>query len=161
MKKISLIAAIGQNSVIGNDNKMPWHLPADLKFFKQTTMGKSILMGRKTWDSIGKPLPGRKNIVISRNNAFNPDGATIADNLQDAITAADSEEVMIIGGATIYQQSMPLADHLYITRINHHFEGDAFFPKIDPLSWKDGYFYPHKADKNNPYDYDFIRYDRI
>ncbi len=161
MKKISLIAAMGQNRVIGNNNKLPWHLPADLQFFKNTTTGKSIVMGRRTWDSIGRPLPGRKNIVITRNNNFAPKGVTVANSLENAIAAADSEEVMIIGGATIYEQSMPLADHLYITRINHYFEGNVFFPEIDPIHWEENFCHSHKADEKNRFDYDFVSYDRL
>jgi dihydrofolate reductase len=130
--KISLIAAMGENRVIGVDNRMPWHLSADLKRFRQITLGKPILMGRRTHESIGKPLPGRENIVLTRDSAYQSPGCTLVHNRDQAVRAAgDAPELMVIGGAGLYQEFLPLADRLYLTLIQHTFEGDTFFPTID------------------------------
>ena len=124
----SLIVAVSQNGVIGKNNQLPWHLPADLKHFKQLTMGHPILMGRKTFESIGKPLPGRTNIVITHQDHFACCGAVTAPSLEKALElGANEPEVFIIGGAAIFKQAMPLADKLYLTLIHKDFEGDAYF----------------------------------
>ena len=134
--KISIIAAIAQNNAIGLNNQLIWHLPTDLLFFKKTTLNCTIIMGRKTFDSIGKALPKRKNIIISNNLNFNAPGCLVVQNIHEAIAQADSQEVFIVGGASIYEQSMHIADKLYITHVHHNFDADTFFPKIDANLWK-------------------------
>ncbi|GDX55444.1 dihydrofolate reductase [Methylophilaceae bacterium] len=136
MPKLSIIVAMSSNRVIGVNNSLPWHLSEDLKHFKTLTTGHTIIMGRKTYESIGKPLPNRRNIVISRNlNAFYG-GVEVVHSLEDAFsTASNDEEVFIIGGSNIYEQSLHLVEHLYITEIKKSFEGDAFFPEIDKSLW--------------------------
>lgn len=129
---ISLIVAHDKNHVIGYENDMPWHLPGDLQYFKEMTMGKPIIMGRKTFESIGRPLPGRRNIVITRNESYAAQGIETVPSLDAALALVkDVPEIMIIGGAQIFEQSLPLADKLYITLIDHEFKGDTFFPKYD------------------------------
>ncbi|MEI6868793.1 MAG: dihydrofolate reductase [Methylophilaceae bacterium] len=136
MPKLSIIVAMSSNRVIGVNNSLPWHLSEDLKHFKTLTTGHTIIMGRKTYESIGKPLPNRRNIVISRNlNAFYG-GIEVVHSLEDAFsTSSNDDEVFIIGGSNIYEQSLHLAEHLYITEIKKAFEGDAFFPEIDKSLW--------------------------
>ena len=136
MPKLSIIVAMSSNRVIGVNNYLPWHLSEDLKHFKTLTTGHTIIMGRKTYESIGKPLPNRRNIVISRNlNAFYG-GVEVVHSLEDAFsTSSNDEEVFIIGGSNIYEQSLHLVEHLYITEIKKAFEGDAFFPEIDKSLW--------------------------
>ncbi len=138
----SLIVAVADNGVIGNDNQLPWRISADLKYFKQVTMGKPIIMGRLTYESIGKPLPGRSNIVVTRNIAWQAEGVERAGDFSEALAIAkkiadDSglEEVMIIGGATIYREALPQADRLYLTRVHTEVDGDAFFPDLDINEW--------------------------
>lgn len=134
---ISLLVAYDLNRVIGIDNKMPWHIPEELKYFKKVTMGKAIVMGRKTYESIGRPLPGRLNIIITRNEGYSADGAEVVHDLHEAIERGKeySDEVVIIGGSEIFNLSMPMADRLYITIIRKQYEGDTFFPELDD-SWK-------------------------
>jgi dihydrofolate reductase len=141
--KVALIVAVSQNRVIGRDNQLPWHLPEDLQYFKSVTMGKPILMGRKTFDSIGRPLPGRANIVITRDLSWTAEGVVVVHSLDDAIAAGkeactmtDCDEIMIIGGAQIYHDSLPMADKLYLTKVEAVVEGDAFFPQIDSNQWQ-------------------------
>ena len=150
---ISLIVAHDENRVIGYENAMPWHLPGDLQYFKKMTMGKPVIMGRKTFESIGRPLPGRRNIVITRNEAYNAESIEVVTSLEAAIVlAGDVEEIMIIGGEQIFTQSLPLADRLYITLINHTFTGDTYFPPYEgwkmvsseePLTAPEGYTYQY------------------
>ena len=129
---ISLIVAHDKNRVIGYENKMPWHLPGDLQYFKEVTMGKPIIMGRKTFESIGRPLPGRRNIVITRNKQYNSDGIETVSSLDEALMLTkNDEEVMIIGGEQIFRLALPLANRLYITQINAEFNGDTFFPSYE------------------------------
>jgi len=161
MTSLSLIAAMDDNRLIGNKNRLPWHLPADLAFFKRTTMGKPIVMGRKTYDSIGKPLPGRRNIVITRDADFGAEGCEVANSIEAAMSLTrDDDEVMLIGGASLYQQTIGRARQLYITRIHHIFEGDTWFPEIDPGQWKEENREDFEADHNNHYAYSFIKYVR-
>lgn len=143
--KLSLIVAAAQNGVIGRDNQLPWHLPEDLKYFKATTLGKPIIMGRKTFASIGKPLPGRTNIVITRQSGWSAAGVLIAQSVEQAVTMGRevgsqqqpaAEEVMVIGGAEIYRHALPIADRVYLTRIHADVEGDAYFPELPPGEWK-------------------------
>ena len=126
---ISLIVAIGKNNVIGDKNTIPWKLPADIRYFKEKTMGKPVVMGRKTFESIGKPLPGRENIIITRDPDYKAEGCTVVHSVDEAVKAAEgSEELMVIGGAQIYKEFFPIANKLYITNIDKEFEGDTYFP---------------------------------
>jgi dihydrofolate reductase len=160
--KISIIVAMAANGVIGNDNELPWHLPADLKHFKQTTMGKPILMGRKTWESIGRPLPGRTNIVITRDSAYSAAGCIVVNSIEAAIAAAgEQDEVMVIGGAELYRQVLPCADTIYLTRIHASFDGDTRFPEISDTEWQQLERVDHEADEKNLQDYSFIRLERV
>lgn len=165
--KIALMAAMAENRTVGINNALPWHLPEDLKYFKRTTSGKAIIMGRKTYESIGRPLPNRTNIVISRNPEFQAEGIRVVPTLEEAIELAESvneingvDEVMVIGGAAIYELALPKADRLYLTHVHADVHGDAFFPEVDFKQFKqvarDDYF----ADDKNPYDYSFVIYDR-
>lgn len=135
---ISLIVAVSDNHVIGKDNALPWHLSADLRHFKQQTLGKPIIMGRKTWQSIGKALPGRRNIVMSRDGRFDAQGAEVVDSLASAVAlAGDAPEIMIIGGAAVYADAMPLAQRVLLTRVHVTVDdGDAFFPALDDAEWR-------------------------
>ena len=132
---ISFIVAHDKNRVIGYQNGMPWHLPGELKYFKEMTMGKPVVMGRKTFESIGRPLPGRRNIVITRNADYHVEGIEVVSSLEKALELAkEAPEIMIIGGAQIFEQAMPLADKLYVTIIDHEFPGDTYFPNYE--GWK-------------------------
>ena len=158
---ISIIAAIGNNWVVGINNKLPWDLPADMEHFRQKTLGKPVIMGQKTLESIGKPLPGRTNIVLTLDENFHPQGCTVAHSIEEALGAAkDFEEVMICGGVSIYKQFLPLADRMYLTRIKNDFEGDAFFPEFDWEDWKEVERIEHPAGDGNPYKYSFITLER-
>ena len=163
--RIALIAAMAANRVIGKGNQMPWHLPADLKHFKRLTLGKPVIMGRKTFESIGsKPLPGRVNIVISSNEHYAPVGVVIARDLSQALSIAEGhalDEIMVIGGATIYQQAIALADRLYLTFIQLNVVGgDAFFPDLRQYKWHELNSESHTPDEANPYNYSFVTYER-
>ncbi len=156
---VNLIVAIDEKNGIGKDNKLPWHLPADLKHFKTLTTGHSILMGRKTFDSIGKALPNRRNIVISRQQDLIVEGAEVVQSLQDAFKlCVDEKEVFVIGGAQIFEQSLPFADILYLTVIHHNFDADTFFPEIEKNTWIKESSIRHEADDKNIYSYTFIKY---
>lgn len=158
---LSIISAMDENRLIGCNNALPWHLPADMAFFKQTTMNKPILMGRKTFESIGRPLPGRRNIIISRDTSYRIDGCDTANNIQAALELiADQPEAMLIGGASLYQQTMDLADRLYITEIQDKFSGDAWFPAIDPAQWRETWREQHQPDDKNIYPYAFVKYQK-
>lgn len=140
--RISIIAAAARNNVIGRSNQLPWHLPEDLRYFKQVTLGKPVIMGRKTFESIGRPLPGRLNLVVTRQRDWQAEGVLVAPSLEAAIQAAQTassesvEELMIIGGAEIYGAAMPLASRIYLTRVDIEVEGDAVFPAIDERVWR-------------------------
>lgn len=151
-----------QNRLIGKDNGLPWRLPADLQFFKKVTMAKPIIMGRKTFESIGRPLPGRRNIIITRDVSYHAEGCEVVFSPEQAIDSIrDNDEVMVIGGANIYQQLLPEADRLYLTRVDGKFEGDAWFPEVNFKQWKLLEKEDHKADENNDCDYSFEIYQRI
>lgn len=153
---ISIIAAASQNGIIGANNKLPWRLPADLKRFKELTLGHPILMGRKTFESIGKPLPGRTNIVITRQKEFACCGAITASSLEEALRlCGEAEEVFAIGGATIYEQALPLADKIYLTVIHQDFEGDARFT-FDKKSWREVSRQDFAPDAANPHSFSFL-----
>jgi dihydrofolate reductase len=160
---ISIIVAMAENRVIGNHNQLPWHLPADLKHFKDITTGSPILMGRKTYESIGRPLPNRTNIVMTSDNTFKAPGCIIVTGIEDAMMYAENNnvrELFIIGGATIYQQFLPKTDRIYLTIIHHAFEGDTYFPEIDLLKWTETSAETYTSDANNPYAYTFLVLDR-
>lgn len=159
--KIAIIAAMGANRVIGNRNALPWRLPADLKHFKTVTMGKPMIMGRKTWVSIGRPLPGRRSIVVTRDPMFRAEGCEIAHSLQAALKMAEpADEVAIIGGAQLFDEALPVADKLYLTVIDHLFQGDVYFPPIDATRWKEVTREEHASDGANLYRYRFLVYER-
>lgn len=158
---ISLIAAMDRNRLIGNNNALPWHLPADFAHFKQLTMGKPILMGHKTFDSIGKPLPGRNNIVLSRSSGLDIEGVTVVNNVEQALQAAGTaEELMVIGGSAVYKMLLPTAQRMYLTEVDAEFEGDAWFPEFDASQWRQAASKQRAADGNNPYSCRFVTYER-
>ncbi len=162
--KISSIVAVSNNNVIGVDNDLPWHLPADLKHFKTTTSGHCILMGRKSYDSIGRPLPKRTNIVVTRNKEFYHSGLEIVHSISDGILAAQNtgvEELFIIGGSNIYEQTIELWDRLFLTKVDTYIDnGTAFFPELDMTKWVLTSEVKHLADEKNPYNYTFCTYER-
>ncbi|PJG85273.1 type 3 dihydrofolate reductase [Conservatibacter flavescens] len=152
----SLIVAMTQNHVIGKDNQMPWHLPADLAWFRQNTTGKPVIMGRKTFESIGRPLPKRTNIVLSRH-PFDHENVIWADSLESAVNfAKNSPEIMLIGGGELFKQALPQADRLYLTIIQTELVGDTFFPELNWAQWHIEQETWHPADENNPYDLRFL-----
>ncbi len=154
---ISLVVAMSANRVIGNNNQLPWHLPADLKHFKTVTMGHPIVMGRKTFESIGKPLPGRRNVVVTRQQNLEICGCEVFNSLDNVLTALeDEQEIMIIGGADIFAQSLPMADRIYLTIIDAEIEGDAFLPEWDESDWSEVSRETHQPDDKNRYVYHFI-----
>ncbi len=157
---ISMIWAMGRDNALGCKNRMPWHIPADFAYFKKVTMGKPVIMGRKTFESIGKPLPGRKNIIITGNKAFEAQGCSIAGSAEEAIALAGEEEAFVIGGAEIYRAFLPSADNLYITQIDETFEADTFFPELDYSQWEMVSSLPGVRDEKNPYDYRFLVFKR-
>ncbi len=166
MKK-ALIVAMAQNRVIGRNNKLPWYLPNDLKYFKQVTMGKPIIMGRLTFESIGKPLPGRVNIVVTRNRDWQAEGVRVTHSLEDAYDLAASiadidgrDEVMVIGGDQIYRAALPLANRLYLTEVHAQVDGDAYFPAFDRSDWQEVAREDFAASEPNPYAYSFVVLDR-
>jgi len=160
--KVSLIVAMATNRAIGLNNQMPWHLSADLKKFKAITMGSPILMGRKTFESIGKPLPGRTNIIISRNADYKQDGCLVFNTIEDAMVACHKyEEVFVIGGATFYKVMIDKADALYLTQINQSFEADTFFPEIQAQEWKEITREDIDHDSSVDFSYSFLKLERV
>lgn len=156
--KISMIAAMAHYRVIGKDNQMPWHLPADLAHFKRVTLGKPVLMGRKTFESIGRPLPGRRNLVISRNPDYQAEGIEVVGSVEAALAllaGSSVEELMVIGGGHLYAEMLPSADCLYLTRIDLAVEGDTRFPAFDDGQWQRVDCESHPADEKNPHPYSF------
>jgi dihydrofolate reductase len=159
--RIALIAALARNGVIGRDNRLPWRLPADLQHFKQLTLGKPVVMGRRTWDSIGGPLPGRTNIVITRAAGLQAQGCVVVHDIEAALQAAgDAEEVMILGGANLYGQLLPCASRLYLTEVQADVAGDAVFPEFDRGQWRELQRVSHRADERNEFAYDFVVLER-
>jgi len=159
--KISAIVATDKNNAIGKNNQLLWHLPADLKFFKTVTMGCPIVMGRKTYESIGRLLPGRTNIIISRNSDYVVEGALVANSLQNAISLASNQHIFIIGGAEIYKQAMPIVTELYRTLVNSTFEADTFFPEIKSTEFQLTWEECHEFDEKNRFDYCFQKWERL
>jgi dihydrofolate reductase len=163
MKIIAIVAA-AENGVIGEAGEIPWYLQEDFKFFKKTTLGHHIIMGRKTFDSIGKPLPKRRNIVLTRNPFFLAAGVLATDDLTEALQIAETEgaeQVFIIGGGTIYEQSLPLCDAIYYTEVATTVSGDTFFPKLDPETWTKTPLFSHQADEKNDFDFTVFLLERI
>jgi dihydrofolate reductase len=161
--KISLIVAMSSNRAIGLDGQMPWHLSADLKRFKQITMGYPILMGRLTFESIGRPLPGRTNIIVSRNPTYKPEGCIVLDSVETAISHGCqlADEVFVIGGSTLYEATLPIADTLYITQINRDFVGDTFFPDFDRNQWVEVQREDLADDAKVGFTYSFLKLQKI
>jgi dihydrofolate reductase len=158
---LSIIAAMAKNRVIGRANRLPWHLPADLAHFKRLTLGKPIVMGRKTWESLPGLLPHRTHIVVSRNTEFAAEGALLAGNLDDALRlAGEVDEVMVIGGANLYRQTLPMASRLHLTLVDAEVDGDAFFPRYDAAEWRELAREHHVADERNAFDYAFLTLER-
>ena len=158
---LTLIAAIARNGVIGVDNRLPWRLRADLKHFKALTLGHTVIMGRKTWDSLParfRPLPGRRNIVVTRDGSYRAEGATVANSLPAAVIEADGGEAFVIGGAELYAAALPLADRLQLTEIDAAFEGDTHFPAIDHDQWRETTRETHRDEAG--FDYAFVSYQR-
>jgi dihydrofolate reductase len=158
---ISIIVAAAENGVIGAGGQLPWKLSDDLKRFKAVTMGKPIVMGRKTWESIGRPLPGRQNIVITRQAGFEAAGCDVVASPQDAVAlAGEADEIMVIGGSQVYDLFLPEADRVYLTRVHADVEGDAFFAVLDQDEWRMVSDERHRADERNEFDYSFRLYER-
>lgn len=167
MIRLAAIVAAAENGVIGRNNALPWQLSEDLKYFKRMTMGKPIVMGRKTFESIGKPLPGRTNIVITRNPLYRAEGIKVVPSLDEALLLAEDvalidgvEELVVIGGAEIYRESIPRADRLYLTEVHASVEGDAVLPEIDWSKWREVSRELHLAVQPNRYNYSFVVYER-
>lgn len=166
-----MIAAIAENAVIGVDNKLPWHLPGDLQYFKSVTMGKPLLMGRKTFESLGKPLPGRPHIIITRDKHYNVDSfqnCYVVHDVGEVLRLAEnlalvntSDEVVVIGGAEIYKVMLPKAERLYVTEVHANVDGDTYFPDYDKTQWREVGRELFKASGSNPYDYSFVVFARI
>jgi dihydrofolate reductase len=160
---VSLLVAASENNVIGKDNQLPWHLPNDLKYFKNLTWGMPILMGRKTFDSIGKPLPGRKSIVITRNGDWRHDGVDVVHSIEEATQKAESygvKEIFVIGGAEIFKTSLSTANRVYLTRIHQDFDGDVYFPEVSDKEWELTTSRFCKADEKNIYDHTYQVWNR-
>lgn len=158
---LTIVVAISENRAIGKDNKLLWHLPKDLKHFKDITTGHTVIMGRKTYDSVGRPLPNRRNIIITRQD-ITINGCEVVNSLEAAIALCeDEEEVFIVGGAEIYRQAIKLTDRIYLTVVHQRFEADSFFPQIDTKDWKEVYREDHHPDEKNLLPYSFITYERV
>lgn len=160
---VTIVVAMGENRGIGSNNQMLWHLPKDLKHFKDITSGHPVVMGRKTFESIGKPLPNRTNIVISRKNDWFEEGVLIVGSIKEAIKFAKKidEDIFIIGGGNIYTQTMDIADRIELTTVKADIEADTFFPEIDKKGWRKVQETCHEKDEKNPYDFCFETYERI
>lgn len=163
--KLSAIVATDLNGTIGKANEIPWYLPADLKFFKRTTIGAPVIMGRKTYESIGRPLPKRTNIVLTRDPFYVGNGIVVVHSLEEALmldVCREAEDVFIIGGGEIYRQSMPLVERVFLTIVDTEIEdGEAFFPSLDQEEWEETWNEEHKADEKNELDYRFSKWERL
>jgi dihydrofolate reductase len=161
LPNLSIIAAIAENGIIGRDNKLPWHMPADLAHFKRLTMGKPIIMGRRTWESLPGLLPYRTHIVVTRDPAYAAAGGFVVHSLQEAIDfAGDADEMMIAGGAMLYAEALPIASRLYLTYMHHCFDGDALFPCFEGSEWRELSRERHEPDDRNPIPYSFVTLER-
>lgn len=159
-KTVAAIVATGLNNAIGKNNKLLWHLPADLKFFKATTMGCPVVMGRKTYESIGRLLPGRKNIIVTRNPKYVIEGAEMFQSTQEAIASCQEEKIFVIGGAEIYRQTLSLCSEVFRTLVHAVFEADTFFPDLEPEGFKKVWEEKHLADEKNAFDYTYEKWVR-
>lgn len=159
--QISIIFAMDKNRVIGKDNKLPWHLPAELAYFKRVTMGHPIIMGRKTHESIGKPLAGRENVVVTRDPGYTATGCTVVHSVQEVLDRFGDQEVFVIGGAQMMREFLPMTHKLYMTRIDHAFEGDTFFPEINEREWRLISQEEGITDEKNPFPYHFLVYEKL
>jgi dihydrofolate reductase len=158
---ISLIAAMAENRVIGANNALPWHLPDDLRHFKQLTRGHAVIMGRRNYQSIGRPLPERRNIVVTNQRDFTAPGCQVVHSIEEAFrAAADDHELFVIGGAEIYRQCLPMAQRLYLTLVHASIPGDTFFPEFDAREWAETARERHEADTRNPHPYTFLTLER-
>lgn len=158
--RFSIITAMAKNRTIGIDNTLPWRIPADLQHFKRLTMGHHMIMGRKTFDSIGRPLPGRTTVVVSRDRSLKIEGCIVAHSLEEAIAACADDEIFVVGGAQIYAEALPLADTLYVTEIQQEIEGDAHFPEFDRSVWRELTRDKHSQIEPQPLEYHFVTYRR-
>ena len=159
---ISLIVAMANNRVIGANGSIPWHLPAELKWFKTITMGHHMIMGRNTWESIGRILPGRTTVVVSRQPAYEVPGAIVARSFGEAVAACkDDDEIFVIGGAQLYEASLPVADRIYLTEVDADVKGDTFMPALDMTEWRAGDVTAHPADDRHQYRFKLTVYDRV
>jgi dihydrofolate reductase len=158
---ISIIVAVAENGAIGSDNRLPWHLPDDLKRFKALSLGKPVVMGRRTFDSIGRLLPGRTNIVVSRQPGLAIEGAVVTRSLDDALVAAGNvPEIVVIGGAEIFRQVLARTDTIHLTRVHARVAGDVFFPELDPAQWQESTLEHHAADERHQYAFSFVTLQR-
>lgn len=160
---ISIMVARSDNNVIGKDNDLVWHMPADLKYFKETTSGHYVVMGRKTYESVDKPLPGRLNIIVTRQSDYYREACIVVHSLEEALALGrenGQQELFILGGAEIYRLGLEVADRIYLTEIHGEFEGDTFFPEIDQAIWKEVKRDDHEADEKNPHPYSFVILER-
>ena len=161
MSTVSLVVAADEEGGIGRGGGLPWHLPADLKHFRALTMGKPVIMGRRTWESIGRPLPGRRNVVVSRQPSLQVPGCEVAGSLDDALRLVDdAAEACVIGGAEIYRLALPLADLIHLTRVHTRVEADTFLPPLDPREWRLQSREEHAADERHAYPFSFITLER-
>ena len=162
MSRVSLIAAMASNRVIGIENRLPWRLPDDLQHFKKLTLGKTIVMGRKTWESLPGLLPDRRHVVVTRNVDYQAAGAEVVNSIEQAIdSVAVDEEVLIVGGANLYNQTMPLAGTMYLTLVDADIEGDAFFPAWDEAHWQETQRQHHAVDERHQYAFDYVTLKRV
>jgi len=158
---LSLVVAMDRNRLIGAGGGLPWRLPNDLRWFKRCTVGKPIVMGRKTWDSIGRALPDRPNIVLTSRQNFTAPGATVVHSFEQAVAAAhDYPEIMVIGGGVLFDETIALADRLYLTVVHDEFHGDTWFPFFDSSEWRETFREDHEADEKNPHAYSFLIWER-
>jgi dihydrofolate reductase len=158
---VTIIAAVGRNKALGKNNDLIWHLPADLKRFKEITRGHHVIMGRKTYESLGKPLPNRTNIIVSRNPGFKAEGCVVVGSLDEALREAESDpNPYILGGAQIYEQALQVADRMDLTLVHEDFEADAFFPDFSEDHWEETGRQDFEKDEKNPYDYSFVQYKK-
>jgi len=159
--RIAIIAALARNRVIGRGNRLPWHLPDDLRHFKRLTLGRPIIMGRRTWESLPGLLPDRTHLVVTRDPSYRADGAVVVGSLDEALGAAGGEEALVVGGAQLYALALPRASRLYLTLVDAEVEGDVFFPAIDPAAWREVAREPHAADERHAYPFAFVTLERI
>jgi dihydrofolate reductase len=161
LPRIAIVAAVARNRVIGRGNALPWRLPDDLRHFKRLTLGHPIVMGRRTWESLPGILPERRHIVVTRDLHYDAPGAETAHSLDEAVAAAGGDEVLVVGGAELYAQALPLAHRLYLTLVEADVAGDAFFPVMDPAQWREVAREPHPADDRHAYPFSFVTLERV